>query len=177
MRDLLGSALTAGSKKSYQRAWVSFQIFYDRFYGSSSPQLPLSSPQLAPFISYLSAKKLAPSTITCYLSAISYVHKTKGYIDPTKLFLVHKLLTAVSRQRLADLRLPITRPVLHELIKSLQHTTSSAFQRSLYSAMFLLAFYGFFRVGELAAKGVDSAASLSYNLRISNFWYTVANHK
>ena len=88
------------------------------------------------------------------------MHKIKGYIDPTKSFLVHKLLTAVSRQRLADLRLPITRPVLHELIKSLQHTTSSAFQRSLYSAMFLLAFYGFFRVGELAAKGVDSAASV-----------------
>ena len=175
MRDLLGSALTAGSKKSYQRAWLSFQIFYDRFYGPSTPQLPLSSPQLALFISYLSAKKLAPSTITCYLSAISYVHKIKGYIDPTKSFLVHKLLTAVSRQRLADLRLPITRPVLHELIKSLQHTTSSAFQRSLYSAMFLLAFYGFFRVGELAAKGVDSAASGPSVLQFKDLKFLVQN--
>ena len=137
-----------------------FKIFYDRFYGPSTPHLPLSSHQLALFISYLSAKKLAPSTITSYLSAISYVHKIKGYIDPTKSFLVHKLLTAVSRQRLADLRLPITRPVLHGLIKSLQHTTSSAFQRSVYSAMFLLAFYGFFRVGELAAKSGDSGASV-----------------
>ena len=160
MRDFLGSALTAGSKKSYQRAWGSFQNFYDRFYGPSTPHLPLSSHQLALFISYLSAKKLAPSTITSYLSATSYVHKIKGYIDPTKSFLVHKLLTAVSRQRLADLRLPITRPVLHELIKSLQHTTFSAFQRSVYSAMFLLAFYGFFRVGELAAKSGDSGASV-----------------
>jgi len=74
--------------------------------------------------------------------------------------LIHTLLTAVGRQRLADLRLPITRPVLHELIKSLQHTTSSAFQRCLYSAMFLLAFYGFFHVGELAAKSMDSADSV-----------------
>ena len=73
---------------------------------------------------------VAPSTITSYLSAISYVHKTKGYTNPIKSFLIHKLLTAVSRQRLADLRLPFTRPVSHEL-KSLQHTTSSAFQRYL----------------------------------------------
>ena len=152
LRDLLGSLLTSGSKKAYQRAWRSFQIFYDRFYW------PVSSPQLALFISYLSAKKLAPSTITSYLSAISYVHKIKAYTDPTnKSFLIHKLLTAVSRQRLADLRLPFTRPVLHELIESLQHTTSSAFQRCLYSAMFLLAFYNFFRVGELAAKRGDCA--------------------
>ena len=171
LRDLLGSALTAGSKKAYQRAWVSFQNFYDRFYGPSTPQLPLSSSQLAFFISYLSAKKLAPSTITSYLSAISYVHKIKGYIDPTKSFLIHKL-TAVSRQRLADLRLPITRPVLHELIKSLQHTTSSAFQRYLYSAMFLLAFYGFFRVGELAAKSGDRADSV---LQFNDFKFLVNN--
>jgi len=79
---------------------------------------------------------------------------------PTKSFLIHKLLTAVSRQRLAGLRLPITRPVLHELIKSLQHTTPSAFQRCLYSATFLLAFYGFSRVGELAAKSGDRADSV-----------------
>ena len=151
---------------------MSFQNFYDRFYGPSTPQLPLSSSQLAFFISHLSAKKLAPSTITSYLSAISYVHKIKGYIDPTKSFLIHKLLTAVSRQRLADLRLPITRPVLHELIKSLQHTTSSAFQRYLYSAMFLLAFYGFFRVGELAAKSGDRADSV---LQFNDFKFLVNN--
>ena len=160
MRDLLDSALTAGSKTSYQRAWGVFQRFHQRFYGSATLSLPLPSSQLTPFISYLSAKKLAHSTITSYMSAISYVHKLKGYRDPTKTFLIHKLLTALSRQRSVDLRLPITRPVLHELVKSLRHTNSSAFQRCLYSAMFLLAFYGFFRIGELAAKSADCAASV-----------------
>ena len=160
MRDLLGSALTAGSNKSYHRAWGVFHSFHKRFYGSSPLSLPLSPPQLALFIAYLSAKKFAHSTVTSYLSAISYVHKLKGYQDPTKTFLIHKLLTASSRQRLADFRLPITRPVLHELVRSLRHTNSSAFQRCLYSAMFLLAFYGFFRLGELAAKSATCAASL-----------------
>lgn len=160
MRDLLDSALTAGSKTSYQRAWGVFQRFHQRFYGSATLSLPLPSSQLTLFISYLSAKKLAHSTITSCMSAISYVHKLKGYRDPTKTFLIHKLLTALSRQRSVDLRLPITRPVLHELVKSLRHTNSSAFQRGLYSAMFLLAFYGFFRIGELAAKSADCAASV-----------------
>ena len=177
MRDLLGSALAPGTKKSYQRAWGSLQIFSARFYGLSTPQLPLSSSQLALFISYLSSRKLAPSTVTSYLSAIAYVHKIKGYCDPTKSFLIQKLLTAFSRNRSADLRLPITRPVLHELITSLRHTNSSAFQRCLYSAMFLLAFYGFFRVGELAAKSVNGASSVFYKSRISNFCYTAVDHK
>ena len=157
--------MAPGTKKSYQRAWRTLQQFYERFYESPTPQLPLSSSHLVLFIAYLSAKKLAPSTITSYLSAIGYVHKIKGCTDPTKSFLIHKLLTALSRRRLADLRLPITRPVLHELIRSLRHTNSSAYQRCLYSAMFLLAFYGFFRIGELAAKGADRAASV---LRLQN---------
>ena len=156
----MGSALTSSSRKSYQRAWRVFQIFHQRFYKSSDFRLPLTSPQIALFISYLSASKLAPSTITSYLSAISYVHKIKGLQDPTKSFLILKLLTALGRQRSTDVRLPITRPVLHELVGSLRYTNSSAFQRSLYSTMFLVAFYGFFRIGELATKSADCAASV-----------------
>ena len=38
--------------------------------------------------------------------------------------------------------------------------------------MFLLAFYGFFRVGELAAKGVDSTASV---LQFKNLKFLVHN--
>ena len=159
-------------QKSVPEGMGVFSDFLWSFLWAINPQLPVSSSQLALFISYLSAKKLAPSTITSYLSAISYVHKIKSYTDPTKYFLIHKLLTAVSRQRLADLRLPITRPVLHEVIKSLQHTTSSAFQRCLYSAMFLLAFYGFFRVGELAATSGDCA---DFVLQFNDFKFLVNN--
>ena len=92
------------------------------------------------------------------------MHKLKGLGDPTQAFLITKLLTALSRQGSCDLRLPISRPVLHKLVGSLGHTVSSAFQRTLFSAMFLLAFYGFFRIGELAAKSVNSGrAVVQYN--------------
>ena len=90
-----------------------------------------------------------------YLSAICYVHKLRGLHDPTKSFLIHKLLTALSRRQPVDIRFPVTRPVLHELARALSFTNSSAFQRSLFSALFLVAFYGLFRTGELTAKSKD----------------------
>ncbi len=100
--------------------------------------------EVALFISYLSASKLAPSTISSYIFAISYAHKLKSYPDPTKSFFTRKLLSAQSRRGSPDVRLPITRPVLYEVISSLSHTTGSAYQRTLYTAMFPIAFNVFF---------------------------------
>ena len=144
----------------YQRAWVVFHQFYAQFYACTDPQVPLPLTCIPLFISYLSFRKLASSTIKSYLSAISYVHKLKGLHDPTKSFLVEKLLTALSRQQPLDIHLPITRPVLHGLLHSLSFSNSSAFQRSLFSAMFLVAFYGLFRIGELATKSTRFASSV-----------------
>ena len=157
---LLSTALTDGTRRSYLRAWVVFRQFYAHFYGSTTPPLPLIPTCIPLFISYLSFRKLAFSTITSYLAAISYVHKLRGFRDPTKSFLIQKLLTALSRQRSVDVRLPVTRPVLHKLIQSLSFTNSSAFQRSLFSAMYLVAFYGLFGLGELAIKSTRLASSV-----------------
>ena len=80
--------------------------------------------------------------------------------DPTNSFLIRKLLTAVSRCRQSDIRLPISRPVLHELVRSLPFTNSSAFQQTLHRTTFLLAFYGFFWISELAAKNARSVSTI-----------------
>lgn len=144
-----------GSQKLYSRAWKVFRDFYHQFVCPYSFQLPIPPTAIALFISYLCARKLATSTITSYLSAISYVHKMKELPDPTKTFLIQKLLTVVSKQRSPDTRLPITKPVLSQLVRSLQHTNSLAVQRTLFKAMFLTAFYGFFRIGELASKSPE----------------------
>ena len=162
------------SHKLYQRAWAVFRDFAHRFYQSSSPQFPLSPNRLALFISYLLARQSAPSTIASYISAISYVHKLKGFSDPTNSFLIRKLLTAVSRRRQSNIRLPISRPVLHELVRSLRLTNSSAFQQTLYRAIFLLAFYGSFCIGELAAK---SARSVSTVVQFSALRFLISNGK
>ena len=155
LNDLLSSALSAGSRKLYSRAWTVFREFYERFVSPNSFSLPVTTTTIVLFVSYLRARKLAPSTISSYLSAISYVHKMKVLRDPTKTFLIQKLLTAVGRERL-----PITKPVLFQLVCSLQHTLSSAEQRTLFTAMSLIAFYGFFRIGELVSKSPASCNSV-----------------
>lgn len=128
----------------------------NKFYSGTATKLPISTSCLALFISYLTARKLASATIMSYVSALGYVHKIKGLPDPSKSFLIRKLFAALGRHKPCDLRLPITRQVLHELVNALVHTNSSAWQRKLYSAMYLVAFYGFFRLGELATKGANT---------------------
>ena len=172
LRDLLQSSLSESSRKSYTRAWVVFTEFYQRFQ-NARVILPVSTACIALFISFLCAKGLAPATITSYLSAISYVHKIKGYHDPTKSFLIEKLLVAVGRRSQADIRLPISRPLLYELVRALTHTNTYAYQRSLYGAMFMIAFYGFFRIGELTCKTrTMSSAALQFDqvtlLKVAN---------
>ena len=59
---------------------------------------------------------------------------------------------AVGRRGQADVRMPISRPLLYELVRALEHTSPSAYRRSLFGAMFMTAFYGFFRIGELSCN-------------------------
>lgn len=109
LRELLHSSLSEASRKLYSRAWVVFTEFYQR-YQNVQVTLPVSAACVALFISFLCAKGLAPATINSYLSAIAYVHKIQGHYDPTKSFLIEKLLVAVGRRSQADIRLPISRP-------------------------------------------------------------------
>lgn len=166
LESLLSSVLSSHSCQSYRRAWSLFREFHTKFYKTETLRLPLSTASLALFISFLDARKMAPSTILSYLSAIGFVHKMRGLHDPAKAFIIQKLLTSLSRRKSCDVRLPISKPILHDLINSFQHTNSSAAQRILFSAMFLMAFYGFFRIGELAAKSGCSTVVQCENLRL-----------
>ena len=57
-------------------------------------------------------------------------------------FFDSKVLTAAGKQKSPGTRLLITnsKSVLIQLVRPLQHTNSSAVQRSLFTAMFLTAF-------------------------------------
>ena len=163
LESLLSSVSASGSGQLYRRAGTLFREFHETFYKTKAFQ-PLTTVSLALFISFLDSRNLSPSTILSYLSAIGYIHKMKGLHDPTKAkFLIQKLLTSLSRQKSCDVRLPISKPNLHDLVSSLQHTNSLAAQRILFSAMFLTAFYGFFRIGELPARSACHTTVISYD--------------
>ena len=96
---------------------------------------------------------MAPSTISTYTSALSYAHKIRSFSDPTKAFVVQKVKTVQSRLcSKLDIRLPVTRSILHKLVLALSHIITLAYHILLFQTMFLVAFYGFFRVGELTIK-------------------------
>ena len=79
---------------------------------------------------------------------------------PTQNFLVQKLLAGINKKYgKHDTRLPITIFILHRLVDSLTKTNNIRYHRILLKAMYLLAFYGLFRIGEITIQ-CDGSISL-----------------
>lgn len=114
--------------------------------------LPAQPSQVVAFICHLYSQNYAPPTILTYVSAVAFVNKIYGAPDPCQSFLVRKLLEGSKKLgQSSDTRLPITINILQKLIDVLQHSESSFYNRTLMSAMLLLAFHGFLRIGEITA--------------------------
>lgn len=79
-----------------------------------------------------------------------------GSEDPTKYFIVQKMLEGLSKLNpKKDRRLPITPSVLRTLLHRLPFVCKSLYESKLFSAAFSLAFHGFLRVGEITATSAD----------------------
>ncbi|XP_069110198.1 uncharacterized protein [Argopecten irradians] len=111
---------------------------------------PLS--QILNFVLYMADKGLSPATVNTYLAGINFHVKSSGFLceDFLSNFLVKKMLAGMRRQRkVSNMRAPITADILARILKALPLVCSSTYESKLFSAAFLLAFFGFFRVGEL----------------------------
>ncbi|XP_052769877.1 uncharacterized protein LOC128209737 isoform X2 [Mya arenaria] len=146
---LLESSLAPSTKSSYQNALKHYHVFHHTFY-AQTPLLPVSAERLAQFIAVCNSRGLQASTITSYISAISYVHKLHNMAVPADSFLIKKLLHSLRRNKCSDIRQPFSLAQLSALLTALKHVVSDHFTRTLLRAMFLLAFFGLFRVGEIA---------------------------
>ena len=159
--ELLLTSLAPSTMTGYARAWTLLgQCMHHidiPFHGISS--LPLSSDLMLMFIGYLHLINYAPASIVSYVSAISYVHKIKNLPDPTSLFVVQRLLSAITKtNQTTDPRLPITLDILTNIITSLQHTDNSHHNQCLLRAMFTVAFFGLMRIGEITSDAACQAA-------------------
>ena len=115
-----------------------------------SKSLPVSTNKVITFIGFLNCNNLSSSTVLSYVSAIGFVHRFKGLTDPTSTTVVHKLLAAANKFKpKMDSRLPITLIILHNLVQSLRHTVSNPYTRTLFHAMYVVAFFGLMRIGEI----------------------------
>ena len=160
---LLDAAVSENTKRAYASGTRSFDEFRSVY--NRSLDWPPSLQDVVDFIAHLSAGLLAPSTVRSYISAVSYRCKIQGFVDPTQTLVVSKFMKDMSRlQNRSDKRLPVTLS-LCDLIKILPAVCSSNFEASLFAAAFSVAFFGFFRVGELVSS---SGAGLEHVISIAD---------
>lgn len=149
VKRLLDNALAPATKSSYSNALKHYKRFHTSFY-LGTPLLPVSSVKLAQFIAYCNAQSLKPTTITSYVSAISYVHKINALPNPVDAFAIRKILYGLRKASPPDKRKPFDIPLLRALVRTLKVVCPDCFNYAVFKAMFLVAFFGLFRAGELA---------------------------
>ena len=189
MSILLDNSLASSTISVYKRAWALYNECIAILAGQNqSIGLPLNYVQILTFISYLNLMGFSPSSITTYITGISFVHKMGNYNDPSNHFAVQKTLSAVNRLTgKLDSRLPITLFILATLNESIEKTITNKFQRVLLKAMFTTAFFGLFRIGEItSASGAGHVPALDISqcqmfedkmeITIKHFKHNVSQH-
>jgi len=148
---LLIASLAPATFSAYGNALSHYQQFHAVYY-SNKPLLPILPAQLAQFITVCHHRPLQPSTITSYLPAISYIHNIHGLPNPRDSFILQKLMKNLRRHQSRDKRQPFTLDSLKGLVSTLKTQVATGYDRLLFRAMFLLAFFGLLRVGEIASS-------------------------
>ena len=132
----------------YKNALSAFQAFRQNY--RLSIVWPASIEHVTLFISYCFELGYSPSTITLYMSGISFYHKIHSLQDPTAAFVIRKLLEGFKRARKRhDLRAPITETILRKILNALPSICYSEYECNLFKAAYLLAYFGLLRVSEV----------------------------
>ena len=105
------------------------------------------------FIAHLHNEGYAPASIITTVSAISFFHKVNGFQDPARNVLISKRLTGAQNLRsVSDVRLPITLPVLVQLIRAVPLVFASYYKCIMLRAMMVIAFKAYIRVCEMVPR-------------------------
>ena len=162
MMSILQSSLAVSSWSQYSRVWEEYANFSSFILGQA-PRLPLPITNILLFLTKLHKDGKAPSTLTSAVSALSFIHKARALQDPTPVFIIKKFLRGVSTcSPRDDIRLPITRQLLHKIVDAVDKVAPSQYVVRLLRALFLTLFHGFFRLGEIVPKSASKAEVLAY---------------
>lgn len=166
-RQLLRASMSENTHTAYRTALSAFNRFRD--YHQLSNDWPANSQQVVLFVASCFEKGFSSSTICSYCSGISFHHKINSWIDPTDTFIVKKLLEGCRRSRCyIDNRAPITKQILQNILKALTDICYGDFECKLFAAAYSLAYFGLFRVSELA---FTSASQSDRPLQYSDILY------
>ncbi|XP_045616462.2 integrase/recombinase xerD homolog [Procambarus clarkii] len=145
----LFNSLQPATRRAYRAKWVEYAAYVSAGRRGECP-FDAAPSTLGNFLQSLLSRGLAYRSLHAYLAAIAFVCKLHGRRDPTRQFLVTQLLKGArnSAQRAAARRLPVTRSLLHRLLRALGGVCNSAYEKSCYRALFSLAFHACLRPGE-----------------------------
>ena len=138
------SLVHQGLRRSTHKTYLSAQRYYQKFcLQHQLPFLPASEQTLLRFIAYCHSRKMAPSSIQVYLSAISALHQLNSH--PVSQFSSYRIKLALkavsdigpSKQQKA--------PITYQLLSFIMTTLDKGFAGLLYKAVLTLAFYGALR--------------------------------
>lgn len=165
VNSLLDCSLSTNTWKTYKTAENCFNNFRALYGFPNSWPVPVD--ELAQFIAFLSFNKTSISTVKTYLSSISYAHKIRNLADPTKLFIINKMLEGLRRKNphKSDVRAPISLELLIKLIESLRWICNSDYETRMFASAFSLAYFAMLRVSELSVEnnGNEHGHALNFN--------------
>lgn len=166
---ILQVLLAPATRKAYQHSWKLFFSWADCI------SLPVKSITLCNFIGHLFDIGYSPSSISSPISAVAYIHKIFNMPEPAKCFLVQKMLKGCHKVGpTVDSRLPITGEILIKIVNALRHTIPNHAQMLLVKALFLIAFHGIYRLGELV---ITSKTRAEFVIQRSDVRFEVMNNK
>ena len=156
VRGILQKSLSPTTWVQYAKVWNDFECFA-RTVLEIPASLPILPFQAIMVFASLHQRGLAASTIHSSGSAIAFLHKIRGMLDPMASFKVAKLLQRLSNDNASqDVRLPITRPILHRMLRALNVMGFSLYKTTLLRALYLAMFHAFLRIREATYKSPAS---------------------
>lgn len=147
-QQLLDASIAVNTASTYKNAVSCFDKFCLQYGLTTS--WPAKAEKIIMFISYCFETGYSPSTISTYISGLSYFHKLHNWYDPSELFVIKKLLEGCHRSRKrVDNRAPITPLMLRAICLSVPIMCYNDYEAALFNAAYLLAYFGLLRVSEL----------------------------
>ena len=123
--------------------------------------LPANTHTVSLFVADLYDMGLTASTISSHLSAITYYHLADDHPDPCDSPKLRRMVLGVKKlKKSKDNRLPLLEKHIHLLASATNHVfADNYYLRLMCKTIILLAFFGFFRIGELLPASASSGST------------------
>ena len=162
MKVHLCNSLSKSAWKQCRAHWKFFSAFTRSTL--NKPPRPASKYTVALYATHLHNAGLKSTSVRSHLSAIAFFHKIHGLSNPSKSFLIEKLLAGYRKQ---DKPIPVRRPISIQLLQSLigaLHTDRAltSYDKSLYKALFSVMYHAALRSSEVCFAR-NSAHALTQN--------------